>query len=95
MENETDTNTNPPEEIEETSNLTHIPFDQSTIYYYNASKDNYHSKNFKKALLNIIIYIKLVPNNPKAFLLKGKIYMNLNQYQNVISFYDNEWSDKK
>ena len=85
MENETDTNTNPPEEIEETSNLTHIPFDQSTIYYYNASKDNYHSKNFKKALLNIIIYIKLVPNNPKAFLLKGKIYMNLNQYQNGLN----------
>lgn len=39
------------------SNLTNIPLFQTTISYYNASKDNYHSKCYKKALLNIHIYI--------------------------------------
>ena len=63
------------------SNLSVIPIGQSTIYYYNTARDNYHAKHFNKALINIIIYIKLVPNNPKAFILKGKIYMNLNKFE--------------
>ena len=85
MENLNQPENNENQNNEETSNLTHIPFDQSTIYYYNTSKDNYHSKNFKKALINIIIYIKLVPNNPKAYVLKGKIYINLNQFENSLN----------
>ena len=85
MENINESANNENQNNEERSNLIHIPFDQSTIYYYNASKDNYHSKNFKKALINIIIYIELVPNNPKAYLLKGKIYINLNQFQNSLN----------
>ena len=86
MENQVENNNDQTQNLEEEkSNLINIPFDQSTIYYYNAAKDNFHCKNFKKALLNIIIYIKLVPNNPKAFILKGKIYMNLNQYENGLN----------
>ena len=69
----------------EYSNLSQIPLNESTIYYYNASKDNYKSKHFNKALMNILIYIKLVPNNPKAYILKGKIYMNLNKYENGLN----------
>lgn len=74
MENnqEETNNNNEDNNNEEKSNLLDIPIDQSTIYYFNTSKDNYHSKHFNKALINIIIYIKLVPNNPKAYVLKGK-----------------------
>ena len=68
-----------------TSNLSIIPLGQKTISYYNSSKDNYHSKQYKKALINILIYIKLVPNNPKAYLLKGKIYMNLNEFEKSLN----------
>ena len=67
------------------SNLTNISFNQSTISYYNASKDNYHSKCYKKALINIHIYIQLVPNNPKAYVLKGKIYLNLKEFQKSLN----------
>ena len=67
------------------SNLSKILLCQSTISYYNASKDNYHSKLYKKALLNIQIYIKLVHNNPKAFTLKGKIYLNLKEFEKSLN----------
>ena len=70
---------------DEYSNLSQIPLNESTIYYYNSSKDNYKAKHFNKALMNILIYIKLVPNNPKAYILKGKIYMNLNKYENGLN----------
>jgi len=35
------------------SNLSVIPIGQSTIYYYNTARDNYHAKHFNKALINI------------------------------------------
>ncbi len=80
MENQEETNNN--QNNEEHSNLSQIPLNEATIYYYNTSKDNYKAKHFNKALINILIYMKLVPNNPKAYILKGKIYMNLNKYEN-------------
>ena len=67
------------------SNISQTFLGKPTIYYYNLSKDNYHSKHYKKALINIILYIKLVPNNAKAYILKGKIYLNLNQFENSLS----------
>ena len=72
-------------ENENKSNLNTINFGKPTIYYYNTSRDNYHSKHFNKALINIILYIKLVPNNPKAYILKGKIYLNLNQFEKSLT----------
>ena len=79
------------QENEPTSNLSQMNFSKPTIYYYNTSKDNYHAKHFNKALVNIIIYIKLVPNNPKAYILKGKIYLNLNQFEkSLLSFLRSE-----
>ena len=48
MENNQEETTNNNEETnsEEKSNLLNIPIDQSTIYYFNTAKDNYHSKHF-------------------------------------------------
>ena len=40
----------------EYSNLSKIPLNESTIYYYNSSKDNFKSKHFNKALINILIF---------------------------------------
>ena len=51
-----------------------------SIYYYNCAKDYYDSEKFKKSLVYIIMYIKLIPNNPKAFSLKGKIYTKLKMF---------------
>ena len=83
MENneQIETNNEINEQNQNDSNLNQIYFGKPSIYYYNTSNDNYHSKHYNKALINIILYIKLVPNNPKAFILKGKIYLNLNQYE--------------
>ena len=94
MENneiEQDNEPNPQNEEDTNSNLSNIYLDKPTIYYFNTSKDNYHSKHYNKALINIILYIKLVPNNPKAFILKGKIYLSLNQFEkSLISFLRSE-----
>ena len=88
--NEIETNTEPNQENETqventTSNISHIYLDKPTIYYFNTSKDNYHSKHYNKALINIILYIKLIPNNAKAYILKGKIYLNLNQFKKSLT----------
>ena len=86
MENNAETENN--NEIEQNNeinnNLTKTNIFQPSIYYYNTSNDYYHSKKYNKALINITIYIKLVPNNQKAYLLKGKIYLNLSQYENSL-----------
>jgi len=90
-EEQIEENTENNQENEPTSNLSQINFSKPTIYYYNTSKDNYHAKHFNKALVNIIIYIKLAPNNPKAYILKGKIYLNLNQFEkSLLSFLRSE-----
>ena len=85
MDNQEEYNNNSNEDNDKYSNLSQIPLNESTIYYYNTSRDNYKSKHFNKALMNILIYMKLVPNNPKAYILKGKIYMNLNKYENGLN----------
>ena len=93
MENELNENENNSENNEnnienndnQEDNSTPITVSNPTIYYYNTSKDYYHSKKFKKALTNILIYIQLVPNNSKAYILKGKIYLNLNEFNKSLA----------
>ena len=58
---------------------------KSTIYYYNCARDYYESGQFKNGLIYIMIYIKLIPNNPKAFCLKAKIYSKLKMYQESLN----------
>ena len=58
---------------------------KSSIYYYNIAKDYYDSEQFRKSLICIAIYSKLVPNNPKALSLKGKIYIKLKMYQESLN----------
>ena len=49
MENQVENDNNEDQNSEEEkNNLINIHFDQSTIYYYNASKDNFHFKILKK-----------------------------------------------
>ena len=91
QEGESDSNENNSNNEDINNNISQINLPKPTIYYYNTSIDNYHSKHLNKALINILLYIKLVPNNPKAFLLKGKIYLNLNQpEQSLASFLRSE-----
>ena len=56
-----------------------------SIYYYNCAKDYYESEKYRKSLIYIMMYMKLVPNNPRAFSLKGKIYTKLKMYQESLN----------
>ena len=91
QEEDSENNSNNSNNEETNNNKPSINISKPSIYYYNTSKDLYHAKHLNKALVNILLYIKLVPNNSKAFLLKGKIYLNLNQPEkSLMSFLRSE-----
>ena len=71
----------------EVNNIDQQPIysEKSSIYFYNCANDYYNAEQYKKSLPYIIIYIKLIPNNPKALSLKGKIYSKLNMFQEALN----------
>ena len=52
------------------------------------AKDNYLSKDYQKALLYIIKYLKLYPNNFEGLLLKSKIYSCLKNFPSSIQTFE-------
>ena len=88
-ENEENNNNNEDNNNEnEENNISTFSITETTIYYYNKSKDLFFENQYKKSLIYINIYIKLVPNNPKSFQLKAKILSKLEKYTESLSNFE-------